>query len=161
MTDPSGNATGTASFTTTLHQEPGKNPTGIVVPAEVIDQLGAGKRPPVAVTLNGYEYRTTIGVMAGTSMIPVSAAIRTATGLAPGDVVEVRLAVDASPRAVEIPTDLAAAFDANPTAATFFASLSNSVQRYHVDNINGAKAADTRARRVDKAIELFLAGKPR
>jgi len=150
-----------ASFTTTLHQEPGRNPTGIVVPPEIIEQLGGGKRPAVAVTLNGYEYRTTIGVMGGQSMVPVSAAIRAATGLAAGDAVDVELRVDTTPRTVEVPNDLATAFEANPAAAAFFATLSNSLQRYHVDNINGAKAADTRQRRVDKAIALFLAGKPR
>jgi uncharacterized protein YdeI (YjbR/CyaY-like superfamily) len=62
---------------------------------------------------------------------------------------------------VEIPSDLAAAFKKHRAAEQFFGTLSNSVQRYHVDNINSAKAPDTRARRVDKAIELFLAGKPR
>jgi Domain of unknown function (DUF1905) len=32
--------------------------TGIVVPEKAIEQLAAGKRPPVLVTVNGYEYRT-------------------------------------------------------------------------------------------------------
>jgi uncharacterized protein YdeI (YjbR/CyaY-like superfamily) len=39
--------------------------------------------------------------------------------------------------------------------------LSNSLQRYHVGNVNGAKSADTRQRRIDKAVALFLAGKQR
>ena len=39
--------------------------------------------------------------------------------------------------------------------------LSNSLQRYHIDNIEGAKTAETRARRIDKAIGLFVAGKAR
>ena len=34
------------------------NNTGIEVPPEVIEALGAGKRPPVVVVVNGYEYRT-------------------------------------------------------------------------------------------------------
>jgi hypothetical protein len=33
----------------------------------------------------------------------------------------------------------AAALCADPTAKAFFAELSNSLQRYHVDNINAAK----------------------
>jgi hypothetical protein len=32
--------------------------TGIV-PGEVIDQLAAGMRPPVAVSVNGYDHRST------------------------------------------------------------------------------------------------------
>jgi hypothetical protein len=47
------NTAATVSFATTLAQEPGTNPTGIVVPPEVVDKLGAGKRPPVHVTVNG------------------------------------------------------------------------------------------------------------
>ena len=43
----------------------------------------------------------------------------------------------------------------------FFGTLSNSMQRYHVDSINAAKSADTRQRRIDKAIALFLDGKQR
>ncbi len=57
--------------------------------------------------------------------------------------------------------DLGEAFAANPAAEVFFATLSNNLQRYHVDGINGAKAADTRQRRVDKSIGLFLQGKQR
>ena len=150
-----------AEFSATLEQAPGKQATGIVIPPDVLQQLDAGKKPAVLVSLNGYEYRTTVGVMAGDSMIPVSAAVRKESGLAAGDLVEVRLTVDASPRAVDTPADFAAAMAAAPAAAAFFQTLSNSLQRYHVDNVNGAKTADTRQRRIDKAVSLFLDGKPR
>jgi Bacteriocin-protection, YdeI or OmpD-Associated/Domain of unknown function (DUF1905) len=148
-------------FAATLDQADGKNATGIVIPAAVIEQLGAGRKPPLRVTLNGYEYRTTAGVMNGVSMIPVSAAVRGEAGLAAGDHVDVGLVVDSTQRIVDIPEDLAAAFLANPAATSFFETLSNSLQRYHVDNINAAKAPETRQRRIDKAIGLFLDGKPR
>jgi hypothetical protein len=136
------------------------NNTGIVVPPELIEQLGQGKRPPVAVTLNGHEFRTTIGVMAGQHLVPISAAIRSATGLAAGDTIDVTLAVDATPRTVDVPADLAAALEAGGVRP-FFDGLSNSLQRYHVDNVNGAKTDDTRRRRVEKSVELFQAGKQR
>ena len=150
-----------AKFTSTLQQAPGKQATGIVVPAEVIEQLNSGKKPPVRVTVNGYDYRTTIGIMAGQAMIPVSAAIRKDAGLEAGDHVEVELVVDATPRSVEVPEDLATAFAANPTAGVFFDSLSNSLQRYHVDNINAAKTTETKQRRVENSVRLFLDGKQR
>jgi hypothetical protein len=35
------------------------------------------------------------------------------------------------------------------------------MQRYHVDNVNAAKSADTRQRHIDKAIALFVDGKQR
>jgi hypothetical protein len=45
----------------------GKTATGIEVPPEVVEALGASKRPPVRVTINGYTYRNTIAVMNGKS----------------------------------------------------------------------------------------------
>jgi hypothetical protein len=137
------------------------NNTGIVVPDEVIAQLAAGRRPPVLVDVNGYQYRNTVGVMGGKHMISISAAIRQATGLKGGDPIRVTLTVADAPREVEIPADFAAVLAADERASAFFGKLSNSMQRYHVDNINAAKSADTRQRRIDKAIALFRDGKKR
>jgi hypothetical protein len=125
------------------------NNTGIVVPPELIAQLGQGQRPAVAVTVNGHEFRTTIG-----------AAIRKATGLTAGAAIDVTLTSDATPRSVELPADFAAALQLGGVRA-FFDQLSNSLQRYHVDNVNGAKTDDTRRRRIDKSVALFLEGKQR
>jgi Bacteriocin-protection, YdeI or OmpD-Associated/Domain of unknown function (DUF1905) len=150
---------GRASFDTTVAAT--GNNTGIVVPEEVIEQLAAGRRPPVLVSLNGYEYRNTVGVMGGNHMISISAAVRKATGLKGGDPVHVTLTVADSPREVTIPADFAAALAADEQAGVFFGKLSNSLQRYHIDTITTAKSADTRARRIDKAIALFRAGQQR
>jgi bifunctional DNA-binding transcriptional regulator/antitoxin component of YhaV-PrlF toxin-antitoxin module len=148
-----------ATFETTVAAS--GNNTGIVVPVEVIERLGAGKRPPVLVDVNGYEYRSTAAVMGGQHMIGISAAVRAATGLKAGDPIRVVLTVADTPREVDVPADLAAALAAEEGAAAFFAGLSNSLQRYHVDNINGAKTAETRQRRIEKAVALFREGKPR
>ena len=137
------------------------NNTGIVVPDEVIEQLAAGKRPPVLVNVNGYEYRNTVGVMGGRHMISISAAVRNATGMQGGDPIRVTLTVADTAREVDVPADFAAALAADERARAFFEMLSNSMQRYHVDNINAAKSADTRQRRIDKAIALFLDGRQR
>jgi hypothetical protein len=137
------------------------NNTGIVVPEEAIEKLAAGKRPPVLVNVNGYEYRNTVAVMGGKYMISISAAVRNATGLKGSDPVRVTLTVADAPREVSIPADFAAALAADEQAGAFFAKLSNSLQRYHVDTIAAAKSADTRQRRIDKAIDLFRAGRPR
>ena len=137
------------------------NNSGIVVPDELIEALGAGKRPPVVVDLDGYRYRTTAGVMGGRSMLSVSAAVRKATGLAGGDPVRVTLTVADEPREVGMPEDLAAALAADEQAGSFFAGLSNSLQRYHVEQVTGAKTPETRSRRIDKALALFREGKKR
>ena len=137
------------------------NNTGIVVSPGHIEALGAGKRPSVDVDLNGHTYRTTIGVMQGLCLVSVSAAIRKATGLSGGDLITVTLTVNDAPRTVDVPEDFAAAMRDQTGAEAFFEALSNSLQRYHVDQINGAKTAETRQRRVDKALALFAAGKKR
>lgn len=136
------------------------NNTGIVVPPELIQELGAGARPPVLVEVNGYSYRTTVGVMKGTHMVGISAAIRKTTGLAGGDPIEVSLTLADTPREVDVPPDLQQALTAAGTQE-FFGSLSNSVQRFHIDSINGAKTPETRQRRIDRSITLFLQGRQR
>lgn len=137
------------------------NNTGIVVPDGLIEQLAAGKRPAVLVSVNGHEYRNTVGVMGGKHMISISAAVRKATGLKGGDPIRVTLTVADTPREVTIPADFAAALAADEQAGAFFGKLSNSMQRYHVDTITAAKSAGTRQRRIDKAIALFRAGRQR
>lgn len=150
---------GSATFETVLSGS--GNKAGIVIPRESIDRLGAGSRPSVVVNVNGYEYRSTVAVMGGEHMVGVSAAIRDETGLKAGDVIRVTLTVASAPREVAVPDDLQAAFTATPAAQLFFGGLANSLQRYHIDNINGAKTAETRQRRIDKTIALFLANKKR
>src|SRR5215469_18896582 len=74
------------------------NNTGIVVPDELIERLGAGRRPSVMVSVNGYEYRNTVGVMGGRHMISISAAVRKQTGLKGGDPIHVTLTLADTPR---------------------------------------------------------------
>ena len=159
MTAATGGGAPSVTFATTLTAF--GNNTGIVVPAELVERLGSTKRPPVEVDLGGHRYRTTIGVMKGQQLVSVSAAVRKETGLAAGDPVTVTLTLAEGPREVAMPDDFAAALDAEPAARAFFDTRPNSLQRYHVDNVERAKAADTRARRIDKAVSLFLAGEKR
>ena len=147
------------TFATTLTAT--GNNTGIVVPPSVLEQLGAGKRPTVVVDVNGYGFECTVGSMGGKQMIAFSAARRKETGLAGGDPITVTLSLADGPRALEVPADLKKALKANPGTEAFFARLAPSMQRYHVDQIEGAKTAETRQRRVDKAVALFGAGKAR
>ena len=144
------------TFETTLAAS--GNNTGIEVPPELVERLGAGRRPPVTVDLGGYAYRSTVAVLGGRYLVGVSAAVRQATGLGAGDPVRVTLTLAETPREVDVPADLAAALAADEQAGAFFAALSNSLQRYHVDTVNGARTAETRQRRIDKALALFRAG---
>jgi Bacteriocin-protection, YdeI or OmpD-Associated/Domain of unknown function (DUF1905) len=131
------------------------NNTGIEVPPDVIEGLGAGRKPPVVVSVNGYEYRSTVAVMGGRYLIPFSSDKRAATGIQGGDPIVVELELDTAPRTVDVPDDLAAALDATPGAREAWDRLSPSHRKAHVTAIEGAKAAETRARRIGKAIEAL------
>ena len=159
MTDEA-SAAPSARFRTTILGT-GQTTAGIEVPEEAVEALGKGKRPPVIVTINGYTYRNTVAVMGGAYMIGVSNEHRAASGLKAGDEVDVELVLDTAPRTVELPADFAAALDAEPAAWATFDKLSPSNKGYHVSLIEGAKAADTRQRRIEKSVAALREGKPR
>jgi hypothetical protein len=131
------------------------NNTGIPVPAEVVEALGGGKRPAVNVTVNSYSYRSTVAPMGGKFLIPFSSEKRAATGIAGGDRLQVELTMDTEPRLVETPADFAAALDSTPGARAAFSALSPSRQKAHVVSIEGAKAAETRERRIAAAVKAL------
>ena len=147
-------------FRTTIRQS-GKTATGIQVPDEIIERLGAGKKPPVKLSVNGYVYRSTVATVDGNYMVGFNADHRAATGLAGGDEVDVDIELDTEPRTVELPADFAAGLDAEPAARATFEKLSNSMKSYHVSQVTGAKTDETRQRRIDKSISVLRAGKPR
>jgi hypothetical protein len=147
-------------FRTTILQS-GATATGIQVPVEIVDALGAGKRPKVSVTINGYTYRSSIAVMGGDFMVSLSADNRAGAGVASGDHVDVDIELDTAPRVIVVPADFAAALDAEPTARRTFDTLSYSNQSWHVYQVEGAKTADTRQRRIVKSVEVLRDGRPR
>ena len=147
-------------FRTTILQS-GGTATGIRVPPEIIEALGAGRRPAVAVTINGYTYRSTVAVLGGHYMIGVSATNRAGAGVAGGDEVDVVLELDTAPREVSVPDDLAAALAAEPAAQATFDKLSYSNRSWHVLNVEGAKTDETRQRRIAKSVAALREGKPR
>lgn len=134
----------------------GKTATGIEVPPEVIDELGAGKRPAVAVTIGSATFSTTLGVMGGRTWIPVSAERRKAAGVEAGQVLDVEIAIDTEPKVIEVPDDLAAALDAAGARAAFEA-LAPSHRKEHVRAIAEAKKPETRERRIATCVAKVTA----
>jgi uncharacterized protein YdeI (YjbR/CyaY-like superfamily) len=144
-------------FTTTLLLG-GKTATGIRVPDEVVAALGGGKRIPVSVTINGTRYASTIATMRGEPMIPVSADIRSAAGIAAGGNITVGLERDDAPRTVDLPADLAEALRADLAASGRFGALSYSNQRRHVLAITAARTTETRTRRIQHVLDELRTG---
>lgn len=136
------------TFTTTVLKDEGVNATGLPVPAEAVAALGAGKKPRVKVSLNGYTYRTTVATMGGVFMLSLSAENREAAGVQAGQTVEVTMELDTEPRTVEVPEDLAAALAMTPGAREAFDALSYSVRKEYARQVETAKAQETRQRRI-------------
>jgi hypothetical protein len=137
----------------------GRTATGFRVPAEVVDALGKGKRPPVLVTIGGHTYRSTVAAYGDLFMLPLSAENRAAAGVAAGDEVEVEVELDTAPREVAVPADFAEALGREPDARRFFDGLSYSQQRWFVTGIEDAKTAETRARRIAQAVVRLREGR--
>ena len=121
--------------------------------------LGAGRKPAVAVTINGHTYRSTVATIDGRPMVGVSAENRSAAGVSGGEEVEVDVELDTTPRTVEVPEDFGAALAAVPKARAFFDGLNYSERRWFVLGIEEAKTTETRQRRIEKFVARLLEGR--
>jgi hypothetical protein len=148
------------TFETTVIQAGDMNATGIAVPEWVVERLASGKRPKVLLTLNGYTYRSTVAVMGGQFVLPLAAEHREKAGVRGGDRIHVAVELDTAPRDVEVPEDLAAALKKARARAAFDA-LAFTHRKEHVRAIAEAKAPETRARRIAKAVQTVLAKQAR
>ncbi|PZE19008.1 YdeI/OmpD-associated family protein [Paenibacillus xerothermodurans] len=145
-------------FRAVIHQG-GKTATGIYVPEEVVVKLGASKKPPVKITIGDYTYRSTVASMGGQFAIPLSAANRKAANVEGGDEVDVYIELDTEPRELTVPPDFSDALDRVPEARRFFDGLSFSNKSRFVLSIEGAKTAETRQRRIEKAVSTLKESK--
>lgn len=142
------------AFTTILIKDDGSNATGIEVPAELITELGAGKKPKVKVTVNGFTYSTTVAVFGGAYFIPVSAERRQAADIHANDRIEVTLELDTEPRTVDIPADLTEALQKRGLLEAF-QGLSYTYRKEYARQVETAKALETRTRRIHKILEML------
>ncbi len=127
------------------------NNTGIEVPAKNIAELGESKKPAVKVTVSGYSYPSTVAVMGGKFMIPLSKAHREASGLKAHDKITVNLELETAPRTVDIPKDLVTALS-KAGVKEAFDDLAFSKRKEFVRQVEEAKTQETRERRVAKIV---------
>ncbi len=132
--------------------EPPEPMRGLEVPPEVVEALGGGARPPVTITVNGHSWRSRVAILRGRHLLGLSIANRQAAEVEIGEEVEVELELDTEPRVVVEPEDFARALDEDPTARAAYDRLSFNRKREHVRAVESAKKAETRERRIEKAI---------
>jgi hypothetical protein len=150
---------GSLRFTTELVK---RGPAAAVVldDAQVATVGEGAKRFPVAATVNGYSWRTTVTRMGGEFLVGLNREVRQSAGAEAGDTVEVALELDSAPREVEVPQALAAALAADPAAGSAFEKLAFTHRREYARWVSEAKREETRDRRVAGALEQLRAGKP-
>jgi hypothetical protein len=136
--------------------------TAVILTDEQVAAVGEGsKRFPVAATINGSTWRTTIVRMRGEFMLGLSRENRAAAGVEAGDTVTVHLQLDTEPRTVEVPEALAAALARHPDVRQLYDGLAYTHRKEYARWIAEAKREDTRERRVAQAIEMIRSGKTR
>ena len=112
--------------------------TAIELTDAQVDELGGGRRAPVAVTIGSRTARLRLAVMGGRNLIGLSKAARAELGVEIGDTVDATIALDADP-------GVRAAFDALPP----------SHRKEHVRAVTEAKRPETRQRRIAAAVAML------
>lgn len=134
----------------------------VVLDDDQVAILGEGaKRFPVAATVNGYTWRTSVARMGGEFLVGLSKAVREAAGVAAGDRVDVVLALDIAPREVEVPEALASALARDEQAREKFDALAFTHRKEYARWIEEAKREETRERRVAQALAMLREGRTR
>ena len=149
---------GAIRLTTTLQK---RGPAAAVVLDDgQVREIGEGaKRFPVAATINGYTWRTTVVRMGGEFLVGMNKEVRAGARAEAGDTVEVAIELDTAPREVEIPEELASALANAPEAMTAFEALSFTHRKEYARAVEDAKKPETRDRRVAQTIEKLRAMK--
>ena len=130
-------------------------------PFQVDRVSGSKARVPVKGTMNGIAFKASLLPEGdGTHDMCVNESLRRKARVQQGEVVAMMLEADTAHRAIRTPQDLKAALDRDPQAAERYAHLAYSHRKAYVEWIETAKHAETRARRIEKAVEMILGGKP-
>jgi hypothetical protein len=127
------------------------------IPPELVAPLGGLKQLRVTGSLNGVPMRTSTMPYRGAFYVGLHKAVREQAGVEFGDEVDIELSRDDSPRVLELPPDLEAALAADPELRARFDALSFSRRRELADPIHEAVKPETRAARLERALERLRA----
>jgi len=128
------------------------NHASLLIPDSVLAELGANRRAPLTITVNGHTYRSTATGVGGECRVVFPSRDRAAAGVAAGDKITVTLELETGRRDVEIPEELAIAL-LESGLRNVFESMPYSHRKEYARAVAEAKAEATRSRRVDAAIE--------
>jgi uncharacterized protein YdeI (YjbR/CyaY-like superfamily) len=108
---------------------------------------------PVRGTINGYPYRSSIFPYSGVHYLIVNKEVRDGAGVRAGDEVDMVMERDDESRVIEPPEDLARAIAGSAAAQRAWEKLSYTHKKEYATAVEEAKKPETRARRIEKAVE--------
>jgi hypothetical protein len=125
----------------------------VLIPSDVATALGGLKQMRVLGSVNGVAHRSSTYPYGGRGLfMGVHKATREAAGVSIGEVVEVEVVRDDSPRILTLAPELDAALAADPALRERFDALSFSRRSELADPVGQAKQPETRARRLEAAL---------
>ena len=129
----------------------------MILDDEQVAAIGEGaKRFPVIARVNGFQWRTTVTRMRGEFLLGLNRDVR--EGGRPGGKSVDGGRVVTAPREVEVPAALASALAADAAASKRWGSLAYTHRKEYARWVGEAKRAETRERRVARAIEMMREG---
>ncbi len=110
-------------------------------------------------TIDGFEIKKyhLMPIKGGGLFLPIKAEIRKKIRKEAGDYVQVILYPDTEP--LEVPDELLLCLSDEPSALSFFQSLSESEQRYYINWIYSAKRMETKVNRIAKTVDRLMQAK--
>ena len=131
----------------------------LVLPFDPVKEWGPRTRYHVSGTINGRVFRGPLEQFGRGYLLAMGPASRRASGLHPGDAVEVVLSPE-GPQAGALAPDIAAALEAEPEAARFFDGLATFYRKNYLRWIDATKRSpEVRAQRIAELVALMKAGK--
>ncbi|KYG82403.1 YdeI/OmpD-associated family protein [Roseivirga echinicomitans] len=130
----------------------------ISLPFSVEEEFGTKGQVKVKATFDGEPYRGSIANMGTGHILILRNDVRAAIGKGHGDTVTVTVQKDTEKRVVEVPEALKAEFKVYPKAEAFYNSLSYTNRKEYARWIDTAKREETKAKRLQKTIEMLLTG---
>ena len=125
----------------------------IPVPREAAAKLGLKGMPKIQAVIAGHPYRGSLMPMGdGTYCLGVLKSIQEAAGVTFGDTVMVSLELDAAPRVVEPPPDLARELARDKNLKACWEKLSFTNKKEMALSLTEAKKLETRERRLAAAL---------
>jgi hypothetical protein len=146
-------------FRVLLEKDPDSEVTGITIPFDAHKVFGSRARVPVRCSINGFEFRSSIFPIGdGRHYMVVNKKTREGAHVRGGEMITLLMERDDEPRTIDAPADFEKALRKNKEARAVWEKLSYTHRKEYVEAIEEAKKAETRARRIEKAVEQ-LAGK--